>query len=150
MPTLWERFARDLETIRASFAETDGELQQLVQSTSEGVEKVTDGAFSLELDLRVEDETGRTYELHVVALDEEDRKDLGRFIVPASGYPISLGHTDEDGSFTVSRLAGSKDLIDYFLALIEPDSAVMKFLAYKLRNASPGDTPQGDAPPSAV
>ena len=143
MPSLWERFARDLEAIRSSFAEADGELHELVESASEGVEKVTSGAFSLELDLRVEDETGRTYELHVAALNEKDRKALGRFIVPASGYPISLGHTDEDGSFTVSTLSGSKDLIDYFLAMIEPDSSVMKFLAFKLRDAPPRNRPAG-------
>lgn len=134
-----ELFRKRLEGANEAFDRADKDLRKAVFDLSAGLEEVTDGQFSMKLDDRGENEDGRAYDLDLEQLDPEgDRQTLVGFFVSSLGYPISTGATSGNGGFNIKgQLKTSEELIAYLVKMIEnPDSPLMRYLAYQLRSES--------------
>jgi hypothetical protein len=146
MPTLEELLRASLKGANEKYDNANKALHAAVVDTAKAVESATKGKATVRLNIVSRDAGEIRYELRIVINDVSDTRSIANFAIGTKGFPI-LRYEDEDFSYqgrTVYRIEekfeSAEAISNYFKNLVsDPDSSLVGYLAFIIRNLDSGD-----------
>jgi hypothetical protein len=141
MPTLEELLRTSLKGTNEKFDQANRALHAAVVEAAKAVEAVTNGKATLQLDEVRNDDAQTRYALGVVSKGTGEARTVTYLAVTRRGFPISRHH-DSDTSYPQESFDTPEKLSLYLQKLAsDPDSPLVAYLAYFVRNFVEGAIP---------